>query len=359
MGEDPGHARQAAGVAIAADRLEVTDGRWARFVAASPAATPFHHPEWARFLADCYGYRAFALALRGQDGEIAAGVPVVETRFPLRGRTWHSLPFTDMCAPLCHAPETVAGLAQALDSARRDAGIGRVDVRAPLGPPGHDRAAAWAHALATRPEPDDLLAGAGMRRLRRRLRQAAAFGVRIREGESAADLDRAFYRMHVLTRRRLGVPVQSRGFFTLLWERLAAAGLGHVLLAEVDGRPVAGAVFLRWNGTTIFKFGASDPALTRYQGSSAVLWDGIRRACVGGDRLFHFGRTDFEHGGLREFKSSFGAQEDVLSYSTLAAAAPAAESSHSHLGSAMAGVLRHSPAWVTRLAGSLLYRYAA
>jgi CelD/BcsL family acetyltransferase involved in cellulose biosynthesis len=341
------------------ERFDITDERWGRFVASATDATPFHHPEWARFIADCYGFRAFALAMRGQDGEIVAGVPVIETRLPLRGRSWQSLPFTDMCSPLCRPQIALAELAAELDAARRAAGIERLDVRAPLGLAGHDRPAAWAHTIALRREPYDLLAGAARRRLRRSLHRAASLGVRIREGGSASDLDRVFYRMHLLTRRKLGVPVQSRGFFTLLWERLACTGLGRVLLAEVDGHPVAGAVFLRWNGTTIYKFGASDPAQLRYQGNSAVLWEGIRQACAGCDDAFHFGRTDFGGEGLRAFKCSFGAQEHVLTYSRLAADAPKTTRGHSRVGWAMSGILRHSPVWVTRLSGELLYRYAA
>ena len=33
--------------------LELTDPRWEKFVARQSSATPFHHPDWARLIADC------------------------------------------------------------------------------------------------------------------------------------------------------------------------------------------------------------------------------------------------------------------------------------------------------------------
>src|SRR5437763_11599971 len=55
--------------------LELDDPRWRSFVAASPEATSFHNPAWAQLLADCYGYRPFALAALDGSGELQAGLP--------------------------------------------------------------------------------------------------------------------------------------------------------------------------------------------------------------------------------------------------------------------------------------------
>ena len=60
--------------------LETTDPRWADFATTHPAGTPFHHPDWIRLVAGCYGFRAFALAVSDVTGAIRAGLPVVEVR---------------------------------------------------------------------------------------------------------------------------------------------------------------------------------------------------------------------------------------------------------------------------------------
>jgi lipid II:glycine glycyltransferase (peptidoglycan interpeptide bridge formation enzyme) len=191
----------------------------------------------------------------------------------------------------------------------------------------------------------------------RNIRKAERTGVEVVAGTTAADLADTFYGLHVATRRRQGVPVQPRRFFSLFWERLVEPGMATVLLGRVGGAPVAGAVFMTWNGTTIYKFGASDPAFAEYRVNNLLMWRAITDACAAGSHTFDFGRTDDGNDGLRTFKRSWGADEQRLTYSTLADAAPAPGS---HRAEALIGaVLRRSPPAVTRLAGELLYRFAA
>ena len=73
--------------------------------------------------------------------------------------------------------------------------------------------------------------------------------------------------------------------------------------------------------------------------------------------MLDFGRSDLHSTGLRQFKSSWGANEVPLVYSRLGAARGAA--GDDRLGSALGFVIRRSPRLVCRFAGELLYRYAA
>lgn len=333
--------------------LELGDPRWVSYVCGHPEATPFHHPQWAAFLAECYGMRAFALVLVGQTGAVEAGLPVIEVR-RLRSRRWISLPYTDRLAPLA-GPGGSGELAAALAAERRRSGVTAIELRSSLaGTFGED--AAWLHLLPL--DPDPATVAAGMRsNVGRNIRKAERSGVEVRAGTSPADLGDSFYRLHVATRRRQGVPVQPRRFFTLFWERLIEPGLATVLLGHVDGVPVAGAVFMTWNGTTIYKFGASDPAFAEYRVNNLLMWRAISAACAAGSHTFDFGRTDDENEGLRAFKRSWGAEELRLTYATLADAPPAPSSHRAE--AALAAVLRRSPPAMTRLAGELLYRFAA
>src|SRR5689334_15108471 len=102
--------------------LELTDPRWEDFVARQPSATPFHHPHWGTLIADCYGFRAFAVATSDATGEIRAGLPVVEVRH-LRGEPkWVTLPFTDYCPPLVPGPQEETDLVGALRRASKAEG---------------------------------------------------------------------------------------------------------------------------------------------------------------------------------------------------------------------------------------------
>ena len=59
---------------------DIHDQDWRRFVEGRSERLAFHHPDWAILLADCYGFPAFALAVRDEAGTLIAGMPVLEVR---------------------------------------------------------------------------------------------------------------------------------------------------------------------------------------------------------------------------------------------------------------------------------------
>jgi CelD/BcsL family acetyltransferase involved in cellulose biosynthesis len=341
-------------------RLALDDPRWAAFAAARVAATPFHHPAWAALLAETYRLPGFALALPDGDGGLAAGAPFLEAR-TLRGRRrWISLPFTDECAPLAAGDAAAATFAEALAAGAGALGAPGIELRSDAGA----GALGWrthAEALIAVLELDGDLDAVRKRFSRsqvlRNIARAEREGVTVRQAVTEADRD-AFYALHAGTRRRQGVPVQPRRFFDLLWTRIVGAGLGTILLADAPagGAPVAGALFLHWNGTTIYKFGASEPEAWKLRPNHLLFWTAIQESWARGDRRFDFGLTDAGNEGLRAFKRSWGGVERVLVFSSLDAGPGTARPG---LASRVGGAaIRHGPAWLGRAAGTALYRYA-
>ena len=322
--------------------LALDDARWAELVSSSPGAGPFHHPAWAQLLARCYRLRP--LALLTEDGD--AGIPVLEAR---RGRRI-ALPFTDACAPLAQSEDALRRLTREL------AASGPIEVRAPLEGDGFVAHVRGVTHLLELDEPERVRARFRPQ-MRRNIARSEREGVVVRAGETRADLTGTFYELHLRTRRRQGVPVQPRRFFHLLWDDVVARGLGTVQLAYSGATPVAGAVFLHWNGTSVYKFGASEPAHWHLRPNNLVFWAAIRDACARGDRTFDFGRTELDNAGLRAFKSGWGARELPLRY-TYAGAAPAADARGLVLR-ALATAIRRSPTWVCRAVGEAGYRFAA
>ena len=191
----------------------------------------------------------------------------------------------------------------------------------------------------------------------RNIRKARRDGVEVTEASDRAGLCEEFYGLHLKVRKRHGVPIQPRNFFSLFWDRLVEPGLAEVLIARLDDRPIAGVVMMSWNGAAVYKFGAADPDFARYRPSNLALWEGIHRACLAGDSTFDFGRTDEHDDGLRTFKRRFGGVELPLTYTWIADDAP--EVGSGRAAALLGPILRHSPAWVTRVTGELLYKYAA
>jgi len=338
--------------------LEMTDPRWTDFVTTHPAATPFHHPDWARLVAGCYGFRAFALATTGGTCAIRAGLPVVEVSRPLGGPKWVSLPYTDYCPPLLSPGQREGELAAVLRQASGAAGVRRVEVRAPLtgaSPVGHT---ALRHVLALNGDPAEVYARFHRSQVQRNIQRAEREGLTVRRATRPEDLVGTFYQLHLLTRRRQGVPVQPRRFFRLLWEGVISTGLGSVLIVETSARPIAAAVFLAWNGTVIYKFGASDASAWPLRPNHLLLWHAIRTACEQGNRWFDFGRTDAEQEGLRIFKLSWGAVEEPLVYGVLGGG-PEASRTDGMAARMLAPAIRHGPLLLCRAVGETLYRYIA
>jgi hypothetical protein len=335
--------------------LSLSDARWSALVAAHPGANIFHHPAWTELLAECYGFRPFVVGTLGFDGVIRAGLPVMEVGGLLTGRRWISLPFTDHLAPLDSGADSLSNLAAGVVGYSRSEGVAGVELRYAF--PGRTELETQSrhvlHTLPLRAESATVFEQF-VPMHRRNIGVAEKKGVRIAWGNQWKDVE-AFYRLHLETRQRKGMPVQPRRFFELLARRLLDRGLGFVLLAHKDGACLAGAVYLHWRRTLTYKFGASGQEGLSLRPNNLLMWTAIRWGCENGFVTFDMGRTDLDNHGLREFKSGWGTREAPLTYSTLSR-----ERQHSLTESLMPVlrlVIRNSPPWVCRATGELLYKH--
>jgi CelD/BcsL family acetyltransferase involved in cellulose biosynthesis len=333
----------------------IEDPSWLELVRADPAALPFHHPAWTLLLAESYAFKPFVLAFVDGSGRIVAGIPVVEVGGRIRGRRWVSLPFTDVCPPLV-ADAGVDSLAAEIDRARRDAGVASVEVRARIAGARPGEQPALLHDLPLTADADQV-AASFRASVRRNIRAAEKGPAVVRIASSESDLTDGFYRLHVDTRRRLGLPVQPRRFFRLLWSRMIQPGLGRVLLVDVGTDTVAGAVFLTWNRSVVYKYGASDPRFWPVRPNNLLFWEAIKWACENGYERLDFGRTDLGSPSLRRFKLGWAAQEHPLEYTFLGAAQT--DGRLSEPPRIVRSAIRRSPRWVVRALGEILYRGAA
>jgi CelD/BcsL family acetyltransferase involved in cellulose biosynthesis len=334
--------------------VSTDDPRWLEFLGGVTAARPYHHPAWTRALSETYGFEPFVAALGPAEGPLTAGIPFVPLGGRLRGKRWVALPFTDALEPLSSNGTSPAELATLVGSAAEAAGVSSIEIRGSLSAPsGHETTRGVEHLL-TLSDPDTLFAGF-QSQVRRNIRKAEKSGLTVRVADDPRDLTHAYFDLHAETRRRLGVPTQPRRLFEAIWRHMVDPGLASVLLAYHEGQPVAGAVFLEWKGRVVYKFGASAQRSWPLRPNNLIFWDAIRRACEGGARELDFGRTDLADDGLRSFKSSWGAVEHPLVYTTLGRP----QSSGQTTDRLLRPVLRRAPIWFGRRLGALLYRFAA
>ncbi len=341
------------------DIVDADDPAWARFVAGHPEATCFHQPAWLATLTGSYGFRAFVAVQRDPAGTIVAGLPLVEVRRPTGARRWSCLPFSDECGPVVGPGGSAAALVEYADTLRRAEGVADLEVRTGLEVPGaRSRQVAVVHTLALQsPAEDGPRPSRPRASVRRHVATASRLGVQVRVGETAGELIDAYYRLHVQTRRRQGVPTQPRSYFRQLWEQMVEPGHGFVLIARHGRAAVAGAVYLLGGRTVTYKYGASDSRSWPLRPNHAVMAAAIDWATDRRYTTFDFGRTDLDNPGLVQFKDSWGAQGRPLWYTSFSGRAGYRAGSPVH--SLIAPLIRRSPTFVCRGLGELLYRYAA
>lgn len=336
--------------------LDPSDERWMAFVDSVPDANIFHHPAWINLLAECYGYRPFVIAIRNEKGDIQAGLPLMEVDSLITGRRWVSLPFSDHCSPLCHDDAPPPELFEYLAELQVEHDVARVELRSTIPCDGdvyRDNSQVL-HLLRLSADADKVFRHFHPSQVQKNIARAERNGVEVRWAEDKSDLD-IFYDLHLKTRQRLGVPIQPRRYFELLWKRIIDAGLGFILLAHQDSVPMAGAVFLTYKTKLVAKYSASDSNYWRFRPNNLLFWTSIRWGCEQGYSLFDWGKTSVDNVGLRNFKSGWGSQESVLTYSVLSATPP------NHITGRLSGItepfFRHAPKWVCRATGELLYRH--
>jgi CelD/BcsL family acetyltransferase involved in cellulose biosynthesis len=344
----------------AAGRFEVTDPddrRWISFAASHREGGPFHHPAWSRTLAEAYGYGSMILAMSGSGGGLVAGLPLMDVRSRLTGHRYVSLPFTDYCPPLAADRASLEALARHVADWRRESGGSPLEIHAALPANGAARlwTAAFLHTLRLDADSQKLFDSFQGSQVPRAIRKAERSGVEVHLGRSRDELD-AYYRLHCQTRHRQGVPVQPKHFFRGLWEKELSQDLGFTALAYHGRRPIAGAVFLAWNGRLIYKYGASDRASWGLRPNNLVMWKAMEWGSANGCGVLDLGKTDPEDQGLREFKRRWGATEHPLTYATLTDG-PVRPSGG--LARRLAPLIRRAPPAVGRLVGEMLYRHVA
>ena len=332
----------------------LTDLSWDKWVGSHPAATVFHTSAWARVLVHTYAHRPFYVKLSTQ-GQLLALVPMMEVQSWVTRLRGICLPFSDNCGPLLFGNSDANIVADKLKQLGRERDWSYFEVRdnsiLPAGAPASEYY--WSHKLDLTKGAADLSAHFSSS-ARRALRKAERSDLTARTRTDAEAMAQ-FYRLHVRTRRKHGVPPQPRRFFANIQEHIIGRGLGCIVTAENARRPVAAAVFFRLNQHAIYKFGASDERWQELRPNNLVMAEAINFLADSSVRTLNFGRTDKRNQGLRRFKLSWGADEEEMSYGRFSISVDSWTQSQPRKFSFSNRIFRALPASLNKMAGMLLY----
>ncbi len=335
-----------------------------------------------------YGFRPLYFLAHDDSGNIRSGIAAALVRNLFQGRKLCSYPFSDHCDPLLGDPEDFAPLVQAMQDCARQNGDASIEIRCfrnqvPSSKIKVQRVRSRESGVGSQesgvriqnPErrtrnaergtnfvlpltaaPEQLFKNFHRSCIQRPIRKAEREGVTVDEGEDETDL-KQYFRLHLMTRRRLGMPSQPFSFFRNLWQEFAPTNRLTLLLAKHEGAPVAGMILLHHGSTTVYKFGASDPGKQSLGVNPLLFWRAIQLACSRGDALLDLGKTEADHKGLAQFKRRLGAEGIPLNRLVDSPSSLTLEKSlavrFGRLG------LRLAPAALGRAFGASLYRYFA
>jgi CelD/BcsL family acetyltransferase involved in cellulose biosynthesis len=330
------------------------DPDWDRLVLSHPDVSFFHSAAWAKVISKTYGHEPVYLNC-SQRGDLIALLPMMEVRSPLTGRRGVCLPFTDFCGPLIFGEGGSAPAFAKLSEMARERRWKYFEVRGgrTLEASPTPALAFYGHTLDLRSGPEILLTQIKSC-ARRALRKAERSGLSVQVARTREAI-LEFYRLHVRTRRRHGLPPQPVSFFLNIHDEVIKPGLGFVVVARSGSRPIAAAVFFQFEKKAVYKFGASDERLQELRGNNLTMWEGIRFLAQNGAETLHFGRTSLENDGLRKFKLTWGTVEETIEYfkfDTLAGAWVTGRDAASGFHEAIFGRL---PSALNCLAGAIIY----
>jgi lipid II:glycine glycyltransferase (peptidoglycan interpeptide bridge formation enzyme) len=322
--------------ATAADRSD-----WHSFLADHPAGDPLQAWAWAEVTA-VGGERPVRLIARDASGEVR-GIAQVLVRPTSFGRTVLYVPHGpvwDWHDPA--GPAALDGLLEAIRrTGRRERGIvAKVDPRAAgvesgelagmfsadrieaeleqrgLRPARVDLQARTTRVLDLRDGPDALLASFD-KDTRNLVRRSVREGVTARVFRGTDhDAYRTFAELLAATSARGGFHSRSAQALDQLAEAFVPSGAAYLVLAELDGRPIAGCLALVTGSRGFYLYAASlrDEALRHANGAYLTLWtlcgallaDGVKSLDLWGVAETDDTDADPEWAGFSMFKRGFG-----------------------------------------------------
>lgn len=290
-----------------------------------------------------YGWQPMPLAWR-VNGELRAVALVLERQFKLRGIAtglriqyvprgpllvdWHDSALREVVIGDLLAlargrgaltikidPELALGYGAPAEPDARDDPLG-LQVQAELSAAGwhfsNEQVQFRNTAVINLDQPQEVLLARMKQKTRYNIRLAERKGVTVRS--AIADDFNTLYAMYAHTARRDGFLIREEAYYHTVWDLFVRAGMIDLLMAEVEGEPVAGLVLVYYGGRAWYLYGMSLDAHRDRMPGYLLQWEAMRRAKAAGCHTYDlWGAPDvFDESdpmwGVYRFKQGLGCQ---------------------------------------------------
>ena len=217
----------------------IGDSNWNALIASQPKHSFFHTAEWAKVLADTYGYTPVYFAAGETDGSRSI-LPLMEVDSWLTGRRGIALPFTDDCEPLCSDAKAFQKLFAGAVEFGKSRNWKYLELRGGRELFGEVPASLsfYGHGLDLTVGEDKLFSQLESS-VRRAIRKSEKNGVTV-EILQSVEAVRIFYSLQCRTRKKHGLPPQPFNFFLNIHKYILSQNMGMVVLAQASGQAGGG-----------------------------------------------------------------------------------------------------------------------
>lgn len=335
--------------------------KWDEFVMSHPEGTPFHHSSWLRIIYETYSFEPGLLVYMEAGGEISGVLPYFVINGLFSKPRIVSIPFSDYSSPLTVNNDVERKMLDHLVESFGEK-ISYMEIRGPVA----QNSTYKNHVIFSRyildldPDPAKIYKNIDKRTIVRSIKNAEKQGVKIVEDNSREGVDN-FYRLYKLTRKKHGVPCQSRLFFDKIAEHLISKDLVFILLAKYENRVIAASLFIRFKKHIYYKYNASDSAyLSSKTPNHLLTWHIIEKSCREEYKTIDLGRTVTNNRGLSRYKQMWGAKPYDLPYHYYPSAKGASSQDENGFSyKIMTGIWKQLPEMIVDRLGPVLMKQLA
>ena len=161
-------------------------------------------------------------------------------------------------------------------------------------------------------ESEENLLAAMKSKTRYNIRLAERKGIVVRDGTEADFPTMA--EMYAETAARDGFGIRPSAYYLDAWQSFHQAGMGHLLIAEYEGEPVAAVYLVRFGERVIYMYGASTDKERQRMPNYLLQWEAIRWGKTQGGKVYDFWGAPDEFvendrlWGVWRFKAGFNGQ---------------------------------------------------
>ncbi len=288
------------------------DTRWDQFIEQHPNGRIYHSSGWKKVLEKCFGHmKGFYPALIDETGLIRAALPVFAVRSRIMGNRLVSIPFATTCDPLVETAEQLEALLQKVFDLASAIDIKKLQIKTLNCGLLCSDDRFWKHDfykhhfILLDKEPEKLARSFHRTNVRQRIKRALNSNILVKQAEDESEMA-DFFRLHAITRKKVGLPPQPYSLFKCLWDTFSPSGRIVLLLARKNNETLAGLILFRFRDRVSAEFLAWDDQFVNLSPNHKLFWDAIQDSYNEGYKVFDFGRTAVSSKSLMTFKSRWG-----------------------------------------------------